>query len=144
MKRLKYGATKYMTPDEYKQYKRDLGKRWRKNNKAKIKAKNKYYAELYKQTKPCECICKNCGRKFNAPRKYYKLCSQCLEENHYIAEVKRKTVALKQEERIAEYKEIVRMSKQGFTQMIIAETFGRTQSGISSILRRMKNRPCKK
>lgn len=138
MKRLKYGATKYMTPDEYKQYKRDLGKRWRKKNKAKIKAKNKYYADLYKIIRPCECICKICGRKFDAPRKYYKLCPQCLKENRYIAEVKRKTIALKQEERRAEYEQILVMRRMGIRQRVIADALGRSQSGISSILRRMK------
>lgn len=144
MKRLKYGATKYMTPDEYKQYKRDLSKRWRKNNPDKVKAQNKYYSELYKTIKPFECTCKICGRKFDAMRKYYKLCPQCIKDNKYIAEVKRKTIALKQEERRAEYEQILVMRRMGIKQQIIADTLHRSQSGISAILRRMKNRPCKK
>ena len=137
-KRLPWGQTKLMSAEEYKQYKRDLSKKWRKNNPEKIKAQNKYWAEVYKTTKPHECIFKICGKTFYKPRNHYKVCPTCTAENHYVAEMKRKTIVLKQEERKAEYKLICKMYEDGHTQEIIAETLGRSQSGVSQIIRRLK------
>lgn len=140
MKRLKYGATKLMTPEEYKQYKRKLSKRWRKNNPEKIKAQNKYYAEWYKKTKPHKCVCVECGRKFNSARANIQHCPKCISESKRLVVMRKTAVKLKREAIKEEYAEIVQMYKDGHTQEIIAETFGRSQSGISTILKRLRGR----
>lgn len=127
-----------MTEEEKKAHKHKLAKLWRKSHPEYIKAQNKYWKEMYQQTKPCECVCKFCGRKFNAARKHYKVCPQCLADWHRKAEITRKAVVVKQEERKAEYDQIIRMRKQGLKQQVIADTLGRSQSGVSAILRRLK------
>lgn len=137
MTRLKYGATKDMSPEEYRQYKRDLQKRWRTNHPDWVKASNKHWSEVYSQTKPFKCICVDCGREFSASRNTPKHCPRCRTERAYVAEMRKKTIALRQEERKAEYAQIIKMYKDGHTQEIIAETFGRSQSGVSQIIRRL-------
>lgn len=93
MKRLKYGATKLMTPEEYKQYKRDLSKRFRHRHPDKIKAQNKYYSELYSKTKPFPNICVDCGNVFYASRSTIKHCPECREKKHAItANIKKKKI----------------------------------------------------
>lgn len=143
MERLKYGLGKTMSLEERKARKRALQKEWCKRHPDFVKAQNKHYAELYKKTNPHECICKYCGKTFYKPRSKYTVCPTCIAEKHYIAEMKRKTIVLKQEERKAEYKLILEMYKDGHTQEIIAETLGRSQSGISAILRRLNKRGAK-
>lgn len=138
MKRLEYGATKNMTDEEKRQHRRDLQRRWRKNHPDFIKMQNKHFYEFYSRVKPYICICVKCGQKFYKSRKYYKFCPECLENMHKTADLRRKAIVLKQEERQQEYKEIVDMYKNGHSQQIIAETFGRSQSGVSQIIRRLK------
>ena len=139
-KRLKHGEYIAMSDEEKLQHIHFLAKRWRHNHPEWVKAQNKKYSELYKKTKPYTCICKICGKTFRKPRSHYKLCPHCLAENHYIAEMRKKTIILKQEERKAEYEQIVKMYKQGVKQQVIADTLGRSQSGISAILRRLNKR----
>lgn len=136
--RLKYGATKDMTREEYLVYRRNLQKRWRHNHPDWVKANNKHWAQVYHETKPFKCICKICGAEFMASRSERKRCSKCCAEKAYVAEVRKKTIMLKREERKAEYKLVLEMYKDGHTQEIIAETLGRSQSGISAILRKIK------
>lgn len=143
MKRLKWGATKTMTPEEYKQYKRKLSKRWRKNNPEKIKAQNKHYAEWYKKIKPHKCVCVECGRKFNSARANIQHCPKCIAESKRLVKMRKTAVELKREAIKEEYTEIVQMYKDGHTQEVIAETFGRSQSGISTILKRLTKRRAK-
>lgn len=137
MKRLKYGATKNMTPEELKQYKRDLGKRYRRRHPDKIKAQNKYYSELYSKTKPFPNTCVDCGNVFYASRSTIKHCPECREKKHAITANIKKEKDLRRKQRFADYKLILKMYKSGHTQEIIAETLGRSQSGISTILTRL-------
>lgn len=140
MKRLKYGATKFMSEEEYKQYKRDLSKRWRDNNPDKIRAQNKYYSELYAKTKPFQCVCVRCGKTFGASRNTVKTCPECREEMRKLVDMRRKAIVLKREAKQAEYQQIARMYRQGVKQQMIAGILGRSQSGVSVILRRLKKR----
>lgn len=144
MTRLAYGATKTMTPDEYKQYKRDLQKRWRHNHPDRVRAENRYYSKLYSQTKPFQCVCVRCGKTFGASRNTVKTCPECREEMRKLIDMRRKAIVLKREEKQAEYQQIARMYRQGVKQQVIADTLGRSQSGVSVILRRInkKGRKC--
>lgn len=142
MKRLKYGATKDMSPEEYIQYKRNLSKRWRQKHPDRVKAQNRFYSDLYRTIKPFECTCKICGRKFDGARSCLKMCPQCIADWHRKAELARKARVIKQEERQAEYEEIAYWYSKGMTQEVLAEDFGRSQSGISKIVRRFNT--CKK
>lgn len=138
MKRLAYGATKTMTPDEYKQYKRALQKRWRHNHPDRVRAENRYYSKLYSQTKPFQCVCVRCGKTFGASRNTVKTCPECREEMRKLVDMRRKAIVLKREEKQAEYQQIMVMRRMGIKQQIIADVLGRSQSGISVILRRLK------
>ena len=140
MTRLAYGATKTMTPDEYKQYKRDLQKRWQHNHPDRVRAENRYYSKLYSQTKPFQCVCVRCGKTFGASRNTVKTCPECREEMRKLIDMRRKAIVLKREEKQAEYQQIARMYRQGVKQQVIADTLGRSQSGVSVILRRINKR----
>lgn len=133
MERLKYGATKDMSPEEYKEYKRRLGKRWRDNNPEKVKAQNRYYSEKRRIEKPYICVCKRCGKNFNAQRNFFKICPECqllpsrtklfLEER-----------AKRKEKRLQNIEEVKLWYKAGFTQMQIAKDFKVSQKTISNWL----------
>ena len=138
--RLKYGSSKYMSKEEYQEHKRVLQHRWRHNNPEKIKRQNKKYADIYKETKPFECVCSKCGKTFNASRSSFKTCPNCVKESHRLVMMRKKAAELKTEERKAEYTEIIKLYKQGHTQQVLAETFGRSQSGISVIIRRLNKK----
>lgn len=138
MKRLKYGMGKTMSLEEKRLHIRAVQRDWRHRHPDFVKKQNKYFSELYKKTKPCICICKICGAKFNKPRKHYKICPTCIAERLYMVEMRKKVVVLKRKERKAEYEQIVRMHKQGVKQQVIADTLGRSQSGVSQIIRRLK------
>lgn len=137
-KRLKHGEYIAMSDEEKLQHRRMMAKRWRKNHPEFVKAQNKYYSELYSKTRPFKCVCSKCGKTFGASRNTVKTCPECLAEQHRLTEMRRKTILLKQEERRTEYQQIVRMYKQGVKQQIIADTLGRSQSGVSQIIRRLK------
>ncbi len=136
MKRIKYGSSKYMTEEELKEHTRQLHRNWCKKHPEWVKSRNRHYFELYKETKPCVCVCVKCGKKFNAPRKYYKMCEHCVEKWHKDAQKRREAISKRRIDNLFEIQEILRMAHEGWSQTIIAETFGRSQSGISTILRK--------
>lgn len=80
VERLKYGATRNMSPEEFKEYKRSLQRRWKAKNPERIKEDNRKWWEWRKREKPKVCVCKYCGNEFNAARATYKICPECLEK----------------------------------------------------------------
>lgn len=143
MKRLKYGSSKNMSEAEYKLHKYALHKKWRDEHPDKVKAKNCYYYALYKKIKPYKCICVGCGRRFNSVRTNIQHCPKCIAESKRLVAMRKTAEELKRKAIKEEYAEIVQMYKNGHTQKIIAETFGRSQSGISTILKRLTKRRTK-
>lgn len=134
-KRLPWGRTRSMSKEEYKQYKRDLQTRWRHAHPEWVKQSNKKWAEIYSKTKPFECICVHCGKKFNASRNSQKSCPDCVNIRHSAAEKKRKEWLEKKNKRQEDIKQILVMAKKGIKEKIIAETLGRSQSGVSQIMK---------
>ena len=139
-KRLKHGEYIAMSDEEKTQHRRMMARRWRHNHPEFVKAQNKHFSELYSKTRPFACVCSKCGKTFGASRNTVKTCPQCLAEKAYIAEMRKKAIVFKQEERRAEYEQIIRMHKQGVKQQMIADALGRSQSGVSAILRRLNKR----
>lgn len=139
-KRLPWGQTRNMSEEEYRQYKRALQKRWRHNHPDRVRAENRYYSKLYSQTKPFQCVCVKCGKTFGASRNTVKTCPKCREVMRHLVDMRRKAIVLKREEKQAEYQQIARMYRQGVKQQVIAGILGRSQSGISVILRRLNKR----
>lgn len=142
MKRLKYGSSKYMMKEDLKKHKCLLQKEWRAKHPDIIKAQNRYYANLYAETKPFVCVCIKCGRKFNAARNSYKKCPWCIEKKKKLKDMRLKVAEIKRKERKAEYQKILEMHKKGIKQQAIADALGRCQSGVSAIIRKLNT--CKK
>lgn len=135
--RIKYGSTKDMTDEEYRQYKRNLQKRWRLRHPEFVKAQNKHYSEIYSRTRPYTCICKICGKEFGVTRKNNgTYCPDCWAEKKRIAEMKKKAVEIKRAEHKEEVFRICELYKSGMTQQEIAKIFERSQSGVSQIIRK--------
>lgn len=135
-KRLPWGQTRNMSEEEYKQYKRDLQTRWRHAHPEYVKRSNKKWAEIYSKTKPFECICVHCGKKFNASRNSQNSCPDCVNIRHSIAEKKRKELLEKKNKKQEDIKQIFVMARMGIKQRIIADALKMSQSGISQIMRR--------
>ena len=76
-RRLKPGEYIAMSDEEKIAWRRILQKRWRHNHPEWVKNSNKKWSKTYKETKPFECICVQCGIKFGAARNHLKLCPQC-------------------------------------------------------------------
>lgn len=78
-KRAKYGSLKNtLSEEEYKKYKAELSRRWRKNHPERVRELNKINY-LYSKTYPkFRCVCKKCGSKFMGYRKGAKICPVCL------------------------------------------------------------------
>lgn len=134
--RLPWGQTKFMSEEEYRQYKRDLQARWRHAHTEWVKYNNKKWAEIYSKTKPFECICKKCGKKFNASRNSQKSCPECVNLRHLGAVKKREDYKAKIEKKQKDIQQILVMAKMGIRQRIIADVLKMSQSGISQIMRR--------
>ena len=143
MERLKYGTGKLMTDEQKRIHKREIQKRWRSAHKDFVKAQNKHFSELYAITKPYECFCAVCGKKFKASRNSVKKCPDCVAERKRLIEMRNRASVLKKEARKEEYSRIVRMYRQGVKQQAIADVLGRSQSGISAIIRKMNKRRIK-
>ena len=140
MERLKYGASKNMTKEEILQRKRLLQKNWREKHPEFTKAQNKYWANVYRQTKPHKCVCSKCGKEFNAARKYFCTCPDCIKIKKQNVILRKQSIIDKRKQRQEEYKTICELYRAGMKQTAIAFTLGRAQSGISAILRRYTKR----
>lgn len=80
MERIKYGELKNMTPEEIKQHKADISKRWRLNNAKKVSKTNHDWYVFYKRNPRFESVCKICGDRFMSSRKNAKICPKCLKK----------------------------------------------------------------
>ena len=136
MERLKHGAFKLLTPEQQLEHIHMLARRYRVNHRELLSKKYKAWHKNRMITKPCVCVCRICGQKFNAPRKCYKRCENCHENTHVEAENKRKLARQKRADYRQMIQQILELAKQGMRQEDIASHFNYTQSGISSICRK--------
>ena len=137
VKRLPYGATKNMSPEEYKEYKRELQRRWRKEHPEYMKENNRHWYRFYQRVKPRVCVCKFCGQEFNAPRSYYKICPECRNKPS-----KHKLLLMARAERKKTRQELqvkaIEMYKKGLFERQIAEKLNVSQKCISNWVRGTK------
>ena len=128
-----------MSPEEYKEYKRNLQRSWRKRNKKLVKERNHNWWIYYKETKPRVCICKYCGNEFNAPRNYYKVCPDCRNKPK-----KYELIKMAKEQRKKQRQEMIEEArdwyKAGMTQEVLALEFGVSQKCISNWVRKEKGK----
>lgn len=134
-RRLKPGEYIAMSPEEKKEHDRMLQRRWRHKHSDWVKTSNKKWADHYKETKPFKCVCKKCGCDFYKPRNCYKICPDCWIKIHAHAELIRNTKIKKQNAKNELVADIIQMRRKGLSQAEIAKKIGRTQSGVSVILR---------
>lgn len=130
--RLPYGAK--LTKEERAERRKFLARRWRNKNSDIVSERNHYWHVRYRQTKPYIATCYICGKKFNAPRDWYKTCPECLQKIHddfaNRMEKRRKNVAARKEK----YDKIVELLLQGdLNQMQIAKLVGTTQATVSYV-----------
>lgn len=143
-KRLARGSFKQMTPEQQRAHILMLGARYRKRHRKELQEQNRYYRELYKETKPAQCICTKCGKEFNAPRPCYKHCDECraipsAAELHRAKMRKKNAIKAK----------ILELARAGVPQKEISRITGRGQAAISQLcirngIRRQPKRTRKK
>lgn len=135
--RLKMGEFIAMTPEQQIEHKRMLQRRWRAKHKNWVKAQNHKYYEIYKKKKPCVVVCKYCGKEFNAPRKYYKMCPDCLNapKPTHLKEIEK---AKKCAEKELFREEVRKCYASGLSQDNVAKLFGITQKTVSNWVRKQK------
>ncbi len=136
-KRIKRGSFKNMTPDEQRAHRLMLQRRWRANNRDKLRAHNHYYWELYKKTKPTLCVCQKCGKEFYAPRKNYcKRCDDCRALAAQVAAQNREKVqaqAIRAQEKRAIRAKILKLARAGVKQIEISRLTGYPQSSVATV-----------
>lgn len=137
-KRLKFGEFLSMSPEQQREHKRMLQRRWRKNNKDIVKARNHRYYLKYKKIKPYVVVCKYCGEEFHATRNYYKICPDCLKKPKTIA-LKKMEIQNRKAKKEEMKKEIRNWYSAGMTQMALAQYYGVTQTTISKWLKQKKS-----
>lgn len=136
-KRIPYGATKNMTDEEFRQYKRDIQKRWRHKHPEYVKKENLYWYKKYREEKPYKCICKRCGQEFDAPRPYYKVCGKCPTKTS----IMKKEIQMRKDNKKMIVEQAVAMYKTGlYTQTQVAEFFGTYQRQISNWVKEDRKR----
>lgn len=141
--RLKHGEFIAMSAEEKLNHKRFLQKRWRKSHPEWVKNSNKYWAARYKETKPFVCVCAYCGKTFNGRRSCLKMCQDCIQKLHDHAEALRVKKKMRILEKRNLEKQIISWHNQGLNQVQISKILGRSQSGISVILRKHNIRKLK-
>lgn len=127
-KRLARGSFKQMTPEQQRAHILMLGARYRKNNRKKLQERNRYYHKLYMETKPYLCVCKVCGKEFNAPSPNYRRCEEC-RAIPSAAELHR----AKMREKNAINAKILELARTGVKQMEISRITGICQPAISQL-----------
>ena len=137
-KRLKRGEFKRMSLQEQRAWRCVLNARWRKRHPETVRAKNSYYAKKYLAEKPYDCMCVKCGATFNAYRRSFKWCPNCIEKLHKNARNRRMREQEKRDLRKDMYAKVVKLSKTKMTQAEIAKIVGITQRGVSAIMMRNK------
>ena len=144
MERLEYGAFNKMTPEQQKEHKRALHRKWRAQNKEVVSKQNHAWYLRYKTTKPFVATCIFCGKSFNATRSYYKTCPACRDSRHENYFIKTKELKARNKKRKIKYNEVETLYKQGFTQRQIADLLAISQGSISYIIRTNKKMNNKK
>lgn len=135
MRRLRHGEFFTMTPDQQKAHKSMLQKRWRAKNKDRVKEMNHKWGMYYWHTKPFPCTCKICGKEFNAARRYFVTCPDCIQARIARNKAIRARAVIKAKVKVERNKEIIRLRRQGLLQREISEMTGVKQATISYILR---------
>lgn len=131
-KRLKHGEFMAMTPEQKRQHKAMLTKRYKKAHPEKIREINLYFYNLYKKTKPHKCICVKCGKVFNAARSVYKWCDEC--KNKDWGAIRRQAIIDKRNAKINKHKKVIELAKLGWEQEEIAKQVGYSQRNVSKIM----------
>lgn len=133
--RMPKGINKTFTKKQKEIWKRYLNWRWKKNHPDFIKIENLHWYKYYRKVKPFVCICKKCGEKFNAPKKYYKTCPECLTAPS-LRDVERRQILERKIKRAAIREQVYNIYITGeITQEKLAEIYNTSQENISRWIR---------
>lgn len=132
--RLKRGELAMMSPEQRREHIRAQQLRYRHSPKGRAtnRRNNRKFAKIYAETKPFICVCKECGKEFNAPSLSRKRCPDCKNNIITQADINR----ARRRKRIAIRSKIIALALRGMTQMAIAREVGYSQSAVSALLRR--------
>lgn len=129
--RMPMGYSKLLTDRSYRIWIRYLRWAWCQKHTNFVKQQNKYYNNKRETEKPYISVCKKCGKEFNAPRNYYKICPECrLKPSAH--QIKMQERAERKKEKIDTIKEVQLWYKSGITQEVLALDFGVSQKTISN------------
>lgn len=129
--RMPNGSSKRMSAESYKRWKLYLRWRWLHEHPGYVTAQNRYYHQKRQIEKPYISVCKKCGKEFNAPRNYYKLCPECLSQPTQ-RQIRSKEIKERLKKKISDIQQAQVWYKLGLKQQFIANHFGVAQKTISN------------
>ena len=134
MKRLKKGEFLAMTPEQQREHRLALQRRWKHAHKDKVSVMNKKWNDYYREYKPFPCTCKKCGSIFYARRRTNKICPVChsLPPQYKILRIKK---LFAKQEKLKIYKAFYDDYMKGLSQTEIARKSHTTQSNVNRILK---------
>ena len=129
--RMPKSMSKNISQKAYHRWIRYLRWRWLHQHPDFSKKQNKYYAEKRQKEKPYVCICKKCGKEFNAPRKCYKICPNC-RIYPSLRNIKKQNAEKRLKKKIGDIQEAQVWARMGLSQQTIADHFAVSQKTISN------------
>lgn len=149
-KRLARGDFQKMTPEQQRAHKFMLRARYRENHREELQEQNRYYSALYAKTKPFLCVCKKCGKEFNARRSDARtICDECRAKSAQASAQRRTELRERQIKRRAQWTKCLELARTGMLQKEISKITGLKQATISQLclrngIRRQPKRPRRK
>ena len=134
MRRLKKGEFLAMTPEQQREHKRALQRKWKHAHKEQISASNKKWNDYYREHKPFPCTCQKCGKTFYARRRTNKICPDCHSAIPQYRLLKIKKLFARQE-KMKQRKAFYDDYMNGLSQTEIARKRHTTQANVNRILK---------
>ena len=134
--RLKRGEYLAMTPEQKREHRLAMAKKYRDAHREELYEKNKKYFDMYKRDKPFLCTCNRCQSLFCAARKNTRVCPNChkLERLHW-EEIKLERQRQKLAKEVLK-EQVLDLRRRGMLQKDIGEQLGITQRTVCNILLR--------
>lgn len=136
MSRLPYGAYSLMTPEEQREHRNALHRKWARKNSEYLNTKNKRYFDRWRKEKPFVVNCVRCGKEFNVARKSRQICDECHNFMHNLVDLRKKADKVRRDMKVARDELVLKYTADGMLQKEIASMFGVTQKTISNICMR--------
>lgn len=144
MSRLPYGAYNLMTPEEQREHRNALHRKWARKNSEYLNAKNKRYFDRWRKEKPFVVNCARCGKEFNACRRCIKVCPKCHKKAHEHAQAVKNAIIARRNAKAYFMDKVAELREKGLEQAEIGAKLGISQRSVSHLLLKMGMRTIKK